>query len=124
MAGQKIHLCEDHMLVQMVRWDGIGNFTEDFVEQGHQFGVKDEARTKGLKRSKAYKSHSRWEWQTKRKEVMMARVVMKMKTCRGGRVQTAEDADEKRKQRIKNRMDSLNRIERGLHQMISNFRLG
>ena len=61
MAGQKIHLCEDHMLVQMVRWGGIGNFTETFVEQGHQFGVKDEARTKGLKRSKAYKSHLRWE---------------------------------------------------------------
>ena len=58
MAGQKIHLVEDHMIVQMVKWCGFGNFAEDFVEQGHQFGVKDESRTRGLTRSKAFKSHS------------------------------------------------------------------
>ena len=82
MAGQKIHLVEDHMIVQMVNWCGFGNFAEDFVEQGHQFGVKDESRTRGLTRSKAFKSHSRWEWQCSRQEVMIARMNMKLKTSR------------------------------------------
>ena len=123
MAGQKIHICEDHILIQMVKWGGFGNFTEDFVEQGHQFGVKDEARTKGLKRSKAFKSHSNWEWQTSRQEVMIARMIMKMKTCRGGRQKTEDDADARKDQRVKNRMDSLLQIEADLYQIISNFRL-
>ena len=85
MAGQKIHLVEDHMIVQMVKWCGFGNFAEDFVEQGHQFGVKDESRTRGLTRSKAFKSHSRWKWQCSRQEVMIARMSMKLKICRGSR---------------------------------------
>ena len=38
---------EDHLLDHIKRWNGIGDFAEVFVEQGHQLGVRNEYRTKG-----------------------------------------------------------------------------
>ena len=62
MKGPKIHGMEDHLLDQMIEYEGIGKFCEDFVEQAHQYGVKEEIRTRGLDRNKAFMSHSKWEW--------------------------------------------------------------
>ena len=50
MNGPKMHGMEDHLLAHMQRWKGIGDFCEDFVEQSHQIGVRDEIRTAGLDR--------------------------------------------------------------------------
>jgi hypothetical protein len=36
----KIHGLEDHLIPMMERWNGIGDFLEDFIEQAHQFGMK------------------------------------------------------------------------------------
>ena len=45
----------------MQRYRGIGEFCEDFEEQSHQTGVKEELRTRSLTRGKAFKSHSTLE---------------------------------------------------------------
>lgn len=44
----KIHGIEDHLVKQMRDFDGIGCFLEDFVEQAHQFGMRDEKRTANM----------------------------------------------------------------------------
>ena len=61
-VSMKAHLLEGHAVEQMKKHKGIGDFGEDYVEQGHQIGGKEERRTNGLKdRAKAAKSHSKWE---------------------------------------------------------------
>ena len=63
MRGPKIHLCEDHLVLQMIRWIGIGCFGEDFIEQSHQTGVMEERRTGHMSnRVRAAQSHSSSEW--------------------------------------------------------------
>ncbi len=57
MLGPKIHGLEDHLLDQVKRFKGIGDFAEDFVEQSHQFGEKDKLRTRSMSRNKAFMSH-------------------------------------------------------------------
>ena len=55
----KIHGIEDHLVDQMRQFNGIVCFLEDFVEQAHQFGMKDEKRTANMPdRSRKYNSHS------------------------------------------------------------------
>jgi hypothetical protein len=47
----------------MIRFGGIGDFAEDFIEQAHQWGESEERRTHGLRdRSKAANAHSKWEF--------------------------------------------------------------
>ena len=63
MKLPKIHMLEDHLVKQVQRWKGIGCFTEDFIEQGHQFGKAEESRTRNMRDCKrAATSHSKWEW--------------------------------------------------------------
>ena len=58
----KIHGIEDHLVNQMRKFNGIGCFIEDFIEQAHQFGMKDEKRTANMRdRKKAAYSHSSFE---------------------------------------------------------------
>ena len=38
----KIHGIEDHLLDEIKKYNGIGCFIEDFIEQAHQFGMLDE----------------------------------------------------------------------------------
>eukprot|EP00978_Attheya_sp_CCMP212_P042544 scaffold260896_cov65-Attheya_sp.AAC.1 len=56
--------------VMMIKWQGIGCFIEDFIEQAYQFGVNDESRTRGMRdRARAATSHSTWEYALNRKDV-------------------------------------------------------
>ena len=48
----KIHGIEDHLVNQMRKFNGIGCFIEDFIEQAHQFGMKDEKRTANMRQKK------------------------------------------------------------------------
>ena len=58
----KIHGIEDHLVNQMRKFNGIGCFIEDFIEQAHQFGMKDEKRTANMRdRKKAAHSHLSFE---------------------------------------------------------------
>jgi hypothetical protein len=58
----KYHLFE-HWLEQIVKYRGIGDFAEDFIEQAHQFGMKDEKRTANMRdRVRTAISHSKWEY--------------------------------------------------------------
>jgi hypothetical protein len=109
----KVHALEDHLVEQLlkeehgVRLRGIGEFTEDFVEQAHQFGFRDEVRTRGLKDHTAKaRSHSNWEHralnpavQQKHKEVAS---VTSRKRKRGANGMTASDERKETKKSIKN----------------------
>ncbi len=45
----KVHAAEDHLCQQVCRLNGIGDLGEDFLEQSHQEGIKDHARSKNAK---------------------------------------------------------------------------
>ena len=56
----KVHALFTHLIPQMRNLNGIGDWLEDFVEQGHQTGVKEEYRTHQMRdRSKAATTHSK-----------------------------------------------------------------
>ena len=50
----KFHGIEDHLLDQIKKYNRIGCFIEDFIEQEHQFGMLNERRTANMRdRTKA-----------------------------------------------------------------------
>jgi hypothetical protein len=84
MNMPKIHGLEDHLIATMERWNGIGDFLEDFIEQAHQFGMREEKRTANMRdRVRAANSHSKWEWADKMSsDVRIAKEEVKQKTSR------------------------------------------
>ena len=60
--GPKMHAIEDHAVKQVQEFEGIGELTEDYIEQAHQTGMKDERRTLGMRdQRKAAGCHIKWE---------------------------------------------------------------
>jgi hypothetical protein len=78
----KINGLENHLIPMMEKWNGIGDFLEDFIEQAHQFGMKEEKQTANMRdRVRAAKSHSKWEWADKMSsDVRIAKEEVKEKT--------------------------------------------
>jgi hypothetical protein len=66
MEAPKPHVIEDHLCDQMQHWKGIGDLGEDWVEQAHQDGIKDEGGTRAIKDRKAA-AHLHCRWEHKRK---------------------------------------------------------
>jgi len=90
----KIHGLEDHLVPQMRLFKGIGCFIEDFIEQAHQFGMKEEKRTANMRdRKKAANSHSAWEHASHHAEVI---AVKKESSARSKRKFMKSSAEEKK----------------------------
>jgi len=96
----KIHGLEDHLVPQMRLFKGIGCFIEDFIEQAHQFGMKEEKRTANMRdRKKAANSHSAWEHASHHAEVI---AVKKESSARSKRKLMKSSAEEKN---VRNKID-------------------
>ncbi len=115
MKMPKIHGLEDHLIASMEQWNGIGDFLEDFIEQAHQFGMKEEKRTANMRdRVRAANSHSKWEWADKMSsDVRIAKEEVKVKTSRkrkAGNEQPLREQrqSEKRQKRMQTRRTCLN----------------
>jgi hypothetical protein len=87
MKMPKIHTWEDHLIASMEQWNGTGDFLEDFIEQAHQFGMKEEKQTANMRdRVRAVNYHSKWEWAGKMSsDVCIAKEEVKEKTSRNKR---------------------------------------
>jgi len=48
-VAPKLHVLEDHFYSQLSLFKGLGDYSEDFVEQAHQIGMREEARTFTMK---------------------------------------------------------------------------
>ena len=99
---------------------------EDFVEQAHQTGVKDEKRAKGMKNifDKA-KAHNTWEARSNDMHVEEAKINMRSKTSRKKR-RRDERVAESKLSRDKLRASALKAVEDGdfdhsLDDMIKQF---
>ena len=58
----KIHGIEDHLLDQIIKYNGIGCFIEDFIEQAHQYGMFEERNSATMRdRVKTAHNHSEME---------------------------------------------------------------
>ena len=45
----KIHGIEDHLWDQIKKYNGLGCFIKDFIEQAQQFGMLDQKRTSNMR---------------------------------------------------------------------------
>ena len=45
----KIHGIEDHLLDQIIKYNGIGCFIEDFIKQAHQYGMLEERKSENMR---------------------------------------------------------------------------
>jgi hypothetical protein len=110
---QKVHAVEDHLCQQVCRLNGIGDLGEDFLEQSHQEGIKDHARTKNAKKERAANLHSNWDEQclhpgVRDKMDAVKRKSVRMKRCQDGQqkpvsrliVKTQEDKENKKEVRL------------------------
>ena len=126
MQGIKIHGLEDHVVEQIDKWKAVGyaNFGEDFIEQGHQFGMKEERRTKGLtSRRLAAESHSKWEWQANDIKVINAKVELMEKTSRKRKAGVIERKLQSKEDREIKRRSSLQAVEYNQYSPVHNYRL-
>jgi hypothetical protein len=61
-VSPKLHVLEDHLYSQLSLFKGLGDYSEDFVEQAHQVGMREEARTFAMKdRNRIAEIHCRNE---------------------------------------------------------------
>ena len=111
----------DHLVDQMEFHEGIGDYLEDFVEQAHQYGVKYENRTRGLTRSKAYKSHSNWDWRSNQLKIIQARRETNRRNSMRRRRGAVDGIIMKKNQRLKNRMYSLIRVESVIYSPLNDY---
>ena len=125
MRGPKIHGMEDHLIEQMKQYKGIGDFTEDFVEQSHQVGVRDELRTKNLKRTRAAISHSHWEWKRNSHSMIRAKeeIQNKFQQRKKRKMVAGEKKVQQKLNRDERRMGSLLAVESGQYKMVANYRM-
>ena len=66
----KCHASEDHACDQLESLKGIADFCEDWVEQLHQLGLKNNRRTKTIRnRDRKYKLYTRWEQLSRNRNV-------------------------------------------------------
>jgi hypothetical protein len=121
--GPKIHGVEDHLRQQMNDLGGIGDFLEDFVEQGCQTRVKDKIRTKGLNRLKAFVAHSNWEHKnTNRGGVILVKEEVNRKTCRKRKRSANVKRNELKISRERKRLKSIESIKSGKYSLIDDYR--
>jgi hypothetical protein len=116
MKMPKIHALEDHLIATVEQWNGIGDFLEDFIEQAHQFGTKEEKRMANMRdRVRAANSHSKWEWADKMSSaVHISKEVVKEKTSQKRKVGNEQPLreqreSEKRRKRMETRGACLNK---------------
>ena len=109
----KIHAIEDHLIDQMRMFKGIGCFGEDFIEQSHQFGLKEESRTRAMKdRAKAALSHTQWELIRNSPEVEKARIKIEEGATRKFKKERKRPAEEQKAKKEQKRMKYLEEVER------------
>jgi hypothetical protein len=77
----KCHASEDHAYDQLELLKGLADFCEDWVEQLHQLGLKNNRRTKTIRnRDRKYKLYTQWEQLSGNREVQG----IKKKSTRNG----------------------------------------
>lgn len=85
----KPHAIEDHLCDQMLRLNGIGDLGEDWVEQAHQDGIRDEGRSRSFKdRGAAALLHCKWEHKRNLPPVLAKEQEVKLNSVRTKRART------------------------------------
>lgn len=91
----KPHAIEDHLCDQMQKFRGIGDLGEDWVEQAHQDGIRDEGRSRSIKdRAHAALLHCKWEQKRKLPQVLLKSEEVQQRSVRmrHARTVTGEEA--------------------------------
>ncbi len=83
MEAPKPHAVEDHLCDQIIRLKGIGDLGEDWVEQSHQDGIRDNRRSSSQKdQAVVARLHCRWEQKRKLPAVQMIMEDVKRQSIR------------------------------------------
>jgi hypothetical protein len=87
----KCHASKDHACDQLELLKGLADFCEDWVEQLHQLGLKNNRRTKTIRnRDRKYKLYMQWEQLNGNREVQEKKQVNKK---RKRNLQNSKNAD-------------------------------
>ena len=88
----KSHASEYHASDQLEFLEGLADFCEDWVEQLHQLGLKNNRRTKGVRnRDRKYTLYSKWEQLSGNRDVQ--RIKGKVKVSRKRKLQHSRGAE-------------------------------
>ena len=89
----KIHGIEDHLLDQIIKYNGIGCFIEDFIEQALQYGMLEERKSANMRdREKAAHNHSKMEMIRNNGKVINKIIEVKRNTRRVQKKRKSVDA--------------------------------
>ena len=88
----KCHASEDHACDQLELLKGLADFCEDWVEQLHQLGLKNNRRTKTIRnRDRKYKLYTQWEQLSGNRNVQ--RIKKEVNKKRKRKLQNSKGAD-------------------------------
>ena len=98
----KIHGIEDHLLDQIIKYNRIGCFIEDFIEQAHQYGMLEERKSANMRdREKTTHDHSKMEMIRNNGKVINEIIEVKRNTRRVIKKRKSIDAKTIKKERKK-----------------------
>jgi hypothetical protein len=109
----KLHVLEDHLFSQLSLFQGLGDYSEDFVEQAHQIGMREEARTFAMRdRNRIALIHCRNEHKRSLPAVKEIQAAVAEKTSRKRKQPAQMNAKERQKmERNKKRSAALTKVE-------------
>ena len=98
----KIYGIEDHSLGQIIKYNEIGCFVEDFIEQAHQYGMLEERKSANMRdREKTTHDHSKMEMIRNNGKVINEIIEVKRNTRRVIKKRKSIDAKTIKKERKK-----------------------
>ncbi len=109
----KLHVLEDHLYSQLSLFKGLGDYTEDFVEQAHQVGMREEARTFAMKdRNRIAEIHCRNEHKRSLPAVKNIQAAVAEKSSRKRKQLQAMNAKQRQKvERVTKCLEIINKVE-------------
>ena len=88
----KIHAIEDHLCDQILRFQGIGDLDEDFMEQSHKDGIKDQRWLRNPPNHRiAAEWQSKWEYLRKHPKVLRVQLQVQQHANRGQNIAINRD---------------------------------
>jgi hypothetical protein len=112
-VSPKLHVLEDHLYSQLSLFKGLGDYSEDFVEQAHQVGIREEARTFAMKdRNRIAEIHCRNEHKRSLPSVKNIQAAVAEKSSRKRKQPQVMNAKQRQKvERVTKRIETINKVE-------------
>ena len=111
-VSPKLHILEDHLYMQLSTFKGLADYSEDFVEQAHQVGIREEARTFTMKdRDRIALIHCRNEHKRSLPSVKTIQAAVAEKSSRKRKQPVVTAKERQKEERNIKRIATINKVE-------------